>query len=229
MLIELVEYLSLKVRNRSIKLDKRIPDGYLFGFVLSKAFMIVNGLLKFRRFSIILVGKGVTVKARSLIYGGKGLMIDDGCFIDALAVKGITLGEGVSLKKNVIIECTGSLTKLGEGLSIGNNVGIGSGSFLGCAGGIVIGDDTIIGNYVSFHSENHNYADPATPIRLQGVNNSGIHIGSNCWIGAKVTVLDGVFLEDGCVVAAGAVLKAGRYAANSIYAGVPAKRIRERC
>ena len=63
---------------------------------------------------------------------------------------------------------------------------------------------------------------------FRSVNNAGIHIGSNCWIGAKVTVLDGVFLEDDCVVAAGAVLKAGRYAANSIYAGVPAKRIKER-
>lgn len=228
MLIELVEFLSLKIRKRAIKIDRRIPDSYLFDFVLSKAFMVINGFLKFRRLSVILVGKRVTVKARSLIIGGKGLLVDDGCFIDALAVRGITLGRGVSLKKNVIIECTGSLSKLGEGLSIGNNVGIGSGSFLGCAGGITIGDDTIIGNFVSFHSENHNFSDPATPIRLQGVNNAGIQIGSNCWIGAKVTVLDGVFLEDGCVIAAGAVLKAGRYAANSIYAGVPAKRIKER-
>lgn len=228
MLIELVEFLSLKIRKRGIKIDKRIPDSYLLGLVLSKALMVINGFLKFRGFSVILVGKGVTVKARSMITAGKGLVIDDGCFIDALAVKGITFGRGVSLKKNVTIECTGSLTKLGEGLSIGNDVGIGSGSFLGCAGGVTIGDDTIIGNYVSFHSENHNFSDPATPIRLQGVNNEGIKIGNNCWIGAKVTVLDGVVLEDGCVVAAGAVLKAGRYAANSIYAGVPAKRIKER-
>jgi acetyltransferase-like isoleucine patch superfamily enzyme len=228
MLIELVELLSLKVRKRGMKIDKKIPDSYLLNLVVSKAFMAVNGFLKFRRLSVILVGKGVTVKARSMIQAGKGLVVDDGCFIDALAVNGITFGRGVSLKKNVIIECTGSLTKLGEGLSVGNDVGIGSGSFLGCAGGITIGDDSIIGNYVSFHSENHNFSDPSIPIRLQGVNNEGIHIGSNCWIGAKVTVLDGVILEDGCVVAAGAVLKAGRYAANSIYAGVPAKRIKER-
>ncbi|MDQ0739332.1 DapH/DapD/GlmU-related protein [Pseudomonas sp. W4I3] len=228
MLVELVEFLSLKIRKRSIKIDKRIPDGYLFVFVLSKAFMLVNGFLKFRRLSVMLVGKRVTLKARSLIYGGKGLVVDDGCYIDALAVKGITFGRGVSLKKNVTIECTGSLTKLGVGLSIGNNVGIGSGSFLGCAGGISIGDDTIIGNYVSFHSENHNFSDLATPIRLQGVNSAGIQIGNNCWLGAKVTVLDGVILEDGCIVAAGTVLKAGRYASNAIYAGVPAKQIKER-
>ncbi len=228
MLIELVEFLSLKVRKRGIKIDRRIPDGYLFDFVLSKVYMAINGFLKFRRLSVTLVGKRVTVKARSMIFGGKGLVIDDGCYIDALAVQGITFGSGVSLKKNVTIECTGSMTNLGKGLSIGNDVGIGSGSFLGCAGGISIGNDTIIGNYVSFHSENHNFADPSTPIRLQGVSHVGIQIGNNCWLGAKVTVLDGVILEDGCIVAAGAVLKAGRYGANSIYAGVPAKRIKER-
>ncbi|AZE77572.1 acyltransferase [Pseudomonas synxantha] len=228
MLIELIEFLSLRIRKRALKLDRRIPSSYLLNFALSKAYMAINGFLKFRTLSLILVGKRVTVNARSMISAGKGLVVDDGCFIDALSVNGIVFGRGVSLKKNVMIECTGSLTKLGEGLTIGNDVGIGSGSFLGCAGGITIGDDTIIGNYVSFHSENHNFADPATAIRLQGVNNEGIQIGSNCWIGAKVTILDGVILEDGCVVAAGAVVKAGRYAANSIYAGVPAKRIKER-
>lgn len=228
MLIELVEFLSLKIRKRGIKIDRRIPDGYLLKLVFRKCAwpsMVSSSSGDVQSF---LWEKNVTVKARSMITAGKGLMIDDGCFIDALAIKGIVFGRGVSLKKNVTIECTGSLTKLGEGLSIGNDVGIGSGSFLGCAGGIAIGHDTIIGNYVSFHSENHNFSDTTQPIRLQGVNNEGIQIGNNCWIGAKVTVLDGVVLEDGCVVAAGAVLKAGRYAANSIYAGVPAKRIKER-
>ena len=79
MLIELVEFLSLKVRKRGIKIDRRIPAGYLFDFVLSKVFMAINGFLKFRRRSVTLVGKRVTVKARSMIFGGKGLVIDDGC------------------------------------------------------------------------------------------------------------------------------------------------------
>ncbi|WP_370004356.1 hypothetical protein [Pseudomonas sp. N2-3-1-14] len=137
MLIELVEFLSFRVRKRGIKIDKRISDAYLLNFVVSKALMAFNGFLKFRRLSVILVGKGVTLKARSMITAGKGLVIDDGCFIDALAVKGIVFGRGVSLKKNVTIECTGSLTQLGEGLSVGNDVGIGSGSFLGCAGALL--------------------------------------------------------------------------------------------
>jgi acetyltransferase-like isoleucine patch superfamily enzyme len=55
------------------------------------------------------------------------------------------------------------------------------------------------------YSENHNYEDFNTPIRLQGVNRKGIIIGNNCWIGSKVTILDGVEIGDSCIIVAGAV------------------------
>lgn len=50
------------------------------------------------------------------------------------------------------------------------------------------------------------------PIRLQGIK-----IGKDCWIGAKVTILDGTVLGDG------AVLNGKEYPKNSIIGGVPAK------
>ncbi len=177
----------------------------------------------------ILVGKRVRLKSkRKIIFSGSSYNFDDDVFIDATSQKGIFLGNNISIQKRVIIECTGSLTKMGLGLVLGNNVGIGSSSFLGCAGGINIGDNTIIGNFVSIHSENHNYSDRVIPIRLQGVSNKGIKIGNDCWIGAKVTILDGVNLGDGCIVAAGAVLTEGSYPPFSILGGVPAKIIKER-
>jgi acetyltransferase-like isoleucine patch superfamily enzyme len=95
-------------------------------------------------------------------------------------------------------------------------------------GGIEIGDDTIFGNYVSMHSENHNFNELSIPIRLQGVNRKGIKIGNNCWIGAKTTILDNVTIGNGCVIAAGSVVVAGIYEDNGIYAGIPAKLIRYR-
>lgn len=57
MLIELVEFLSLKIRKRGIKIDRRIPDGYLLKLVFSKVCMAINGFFIFRRRSVILVGK----------------------------------------------------------------------------------------------------------------------------------------------------------------------------
>ena len=115
---------------------------------------------------------------------------------------------------------------LGVGLNAGENVGIGSFSFLGCAGGVVIGSDTIMGNFVSIHSENHVYEDAHVPIRLQGVSRIGVSIGSNCWIGAKATILDGVVLGDRTIVAAGAVVTPGVYESDCILAGVPARKVK---
>ena len=142
--------------------------------------------------------------------------------------KGILLGTNVSIGKKTTIECTGSLKSIGVGLVVGNNVGLGTHGFFGCAGGIEIGDDTIFGNFVSMHSENHNFLIIDIPIRLQGVNRKGIFIGENCWIGAKATILDGVKIEGGCIIAAGSVVTEGNYKRNCIYAGVPAKLIKER-
>lgn len=41
-------------------------------------------------------------------------------------------------------------------------------------GGIIIGDNVIMGQYVSFHSENYNFTSSKKLIRVQGVTNKGI-------------------------------------------------------
>ena len=105
---------------------------------------------------------------------------------------------------------------------------MGTHGFYGCGvGTLEIGNDCIFGNFVSIHPENHNYSDPTKPIREQGVNSvGGVKIGNNCWIGAKVTILDGTIIGDNSIVAAGAVVK-GVFPDNVIIGGVPAKVIKE--
>ena len=228
MMHALLEKLVLLVKKRPLVVDRRISSGYLLGLFVTKLLMACRGVIRLRRRRLAFIGSGVTLKEVGKIEYGPGLVIDQGCFVDALSNDGIRFGTAVSLNKHIIIECTGSLANIGKGLVIGDNVGLGAGCFLGCAGGIEIGSDTIIGNFVSFHSENHNFEDPLQPIRLQGVTRQGIKVGRNCWIGAKVTVLDGAVIEDGCVFAAGAVVAAGVYRKNSIYGGVPAKFIKAR-
>jgi maltose O-acetyltransferase len=53
-----------------------------------------------------------------------------------------------------------------------------------------------------------------------------IHIGKGSWLGARVLVLPGVAVGAGCVVAAGAVVT-GDLQPHGLYAGVPARRIRD--
>lgn len=53
-----------------------------------------------------------------------------------------------------------------------------------------------------------------------------IVVGKGAWIGANVTILPGVNIGEGAIVAAGAVVTKN-VPANSLYGGVPAKPIRE--
>ena len=53
-----------------------------------------------------------------------------------------------------------------------------------------------------------------------------VHIGSNIWFGACVTVCPGVTIGDNCVIGAGSVVTKD-IPANSFAAGVPCKVIRE--
>ncbi len=140
---------------------------------------------------------------------------------------GIYFGNRVSIGYRTRIECTGSFSNIGKGFRCGNNCGLGTDSFYGAAGGIEIGNNVIVGNYVSMHSENHNYSDSSIPIKDQGVNHKGIYIGDNCWIGAKVTILDGSVIGSGTVVAAGAVVT-GVFPDNVILGGIPARIIKKR-
>jgi acetyltransferase-like isoleucine patch superfamily enzyme len=85
-----------------------------------------------------------------------------------------------------------------------------------------------MGNFVTIHPENHLFSDNLKPIRLQGVEHTGIKIGSNCWIGAKSMILDGAEIGDGCVIAGGSVVLKGIYETDSVYAGNPARFVRPR-
>ena len=224
----LSRYIS-KIKGSDFRLDERIGVGYLAGVVRERVFMKLRGLLRFPvRSNRPFVGAGASIRSKNNLQFGTGVTFGHGSYVDALSIDGVHLGDNTSIGRNTRIECTGSLRTLGKGLSVGSNVGLGTDCLYGCAGGITIGDDTIIGNYVTFHSENHQIASDDLPIRLQGVTHQGITIGKNCWIGAKATILDGANIGDGCVVAAGSVVIAGEYPANTIYGGIPAKRLKAR-
>jgi len=111
-----------------------------------------------------------------------------------------------------------------EKLVLGRDVGISSHTQLNAAGGIEIGDGTLIGPGCAIWSVNHRFQDPDTPIRLQGYDPQPITIGRDCWLAAHVTVLPGVRIGAGSIVAAGAVVNRS-CEPGSILAGVPARPV----
>lgn len=227
MINKFILFTANRILKQNVTLDSRVPTSYLLYLIFEKGIALIHGIIVFRRLIPIFLAPGSIIKCKSKIRFGRGLRIGRASYIDALSIEGITCGNNVSIGFCTYICASGSLQNLGKGMIIGNNVGLGSHGFFGCAGGISIGDDTILGNFVSFHSENHNYSGSTIPIRLQGVSRQGISVGCNCWIGAKATILDGAHIGDHSIVAAGAVVCRGEYPAGVILAGVPAKIIKK--
>jgi acetyltransferase-like isoleucine patch superfamily enzyme len=218
-----------ELRGRPLAIDERMSLSFLMSVVLERLVMALRGLFRFPlRRPRPFVGRKVRVRSVRQLSMGSGVTLGHGCFVDATSVEGVRLGNGVTVGRNTRIECTGSIASLGRGLTVEDGVGLGTDSLYGCAGGIRIGADTIVGNFVSFHSEDHVFLSRTLPIRDQGVTHQGIDVGPGCWIGSRVTVLDGARIGEGCVIAAGAVVTAGEYPAFGVYGGVPARLLRQR-
>ena len=217
-----------KAKGEEFILDSNIPSFYLYRFLVIKMISCIYGMILFRRIRRCFVHPSSILKCKNKIYYGTNFSVGRECYIDALSEKGFVCGNNVSLGYHTHIELTGSLKHIGRGLIVGDNVGLGSYGYYGSGMGLLeIGSNTIIGNYVSFHPENHITTNLDVPIRLQGVDGKGIRIGENCWIGAKATILDGTTVGNGCIIAAGAVVR-GCFPENVIIGGVPAKVLKHR-
>ena len=176
---------------------------------------------------LLFVGSSVKLRHKVHFSAGKNLILEDNVFINALSEEGITTGDNVSIARDSILICTGVIAHQGKGIFIGSGTGINAGAYLGGQGGIHIGEQVIIGPGVQIFSENHNYEQQGIPIKEQGVTRLGVSIGDHCWLGGRVTVLDGVHIGRGCVVAAGSVVTKS-CPDYSILAGVPARVIKSR-
>ena len=81
---------------------------------------------------------------------------------------------------------------------------------------------TNISSHVKIITGSHDIDDPDFTADFLPV-----HIGHHCWIGTGATILQGVKIGDGAVVAAGAVVTKD-IPAKTVWGGVPAKYIRDR-
>ncbi len=121
-------------------------------------------------------------------------------------------------------------------LIIGNYFYMGHGS--------IIQSDCTIGNYVMFGNNvavvgkyDHNFQQIGKPIRLSSQireasydwkgNTLKTTIGDDVWVGYGSIIMSGVFIGNGCIVAAGSVVTKD-LEPYWIYAGVPAKKLRKR-
>ena len=166
------------------------------------------------------LGHDTKLTYKSQISIGSKVFIGDYFRINAYSTDGIKLGNRVTLREFGIIQCSSSPINRGIGLEIGDNVYIGPRSNLGIGGKIIIGTQTLIGADFTAIAENHQF--DTYGISPVSVTRSGISIGDRCWIGHRVTILDGVVIGDNTIIGAGSVVTKS-FPEGSRIAGVPAK------
>jgi len=82
-------------------------------------------------------------------------------------------------------------------------------------------------NFIIIETTNHNILDVLKPIREQGAYRLPVEIEDDVWIGNRVTILPGVKIGKGSVLAAGAVITKS-VEPYCVMAGVPAVVIKKR-
>lgn len=89
---------------------------------------------------------------------------------------------------------------------------------------VIIGNNVAVGYRCSFLTINHNMDNPVR--RAGKVSGKQIIIEDGVWIGGNVTILPGVVIGKGSVIAAGSVVTHD-VEPNTLYGGVPAIIIRK--
>lgn len=172
----------------------------------------------------ILIGRNVTFRHPKKIRLGSNVIIDDNCVVDAKGEgnHGITIDDNVYIGRNTIVYCKNGSIHLKRGVNISSNCTVFSSNKL------IIEEDTMIGAYSYMLSGGeYDYTDTETKFADQsGMKTRGeLIIGGNCWIGARVTILDGACIGEHCVIGAGAVVTAP-ISPDSLAVGVPARVIK---
>jgi acetyltransferase-like isoleucine patch superfamily enzyme len=177
-------------------------------------------------FKIILKIEGVKYGKNLLLKGIPAIIRTNG--------SKLIIGKDVTLKSSFFSNLIGIYCRtiivtrsINAEIKIGDHVGI-SGATIYARKSIQIGDNTMIGGNVKIIDNDFH------PIEIyerhsqdkSKVKEAPVIIGKNCFIGVNALILKGTELGDNCVVGAGAVV-AGKFEANTVLAGNPAKVIRK--
>lgn len=199
--------------------------------ILNKIKLLSHFAVSFDKFKIvkflhsILVGKNFRALLLSdytgaaismnVVYSNKNgiVNIGSGTSINDFTVIRIESGPGADLETSSLI--------------IGQNTYIGELNNIRAAGGVIrIGDNVLISQMVTIVASNHG-TSPDAAIMCQPWIRNKVVIEDDVWIGAGSVILPGTHICRGAIIAANSVVK-GVVEPNSIMAGSPARKVKER-
>jgi acetyltransferase-like isoleucine patch superfamily enzyme len=125
------------------------------------------------------------------------------------------IGEGSSILMGVTIWRPSRLT-------MGSHSTINSGCVIDSRGTIKIGDSVNLAGYVQIWTADHDPDDP-----WHNARSAPVEIGNHVWVATRATILPGVKIGEGAVVAAASLVNKD-VPPYWIVGGVPARKIQER-
>lgn len=136
--------------------------------------------------------------------------------------KNIFIGNEVIIKEGAKL-CSCNRNAL---INIGERTTIGYHTFIFSSKSIYIGADCLIAPFVYIVDSNHQIKR-GKKINQQQNDTLPITIGNDVWIASNVTILKGVNIGEGAVIAANSVVNTN-IESYAIFGGTPAKKIGER-
>jgi acetyltransferase-like isoleucine patch superfamily enzyme len=171
----------------------------------------------------VVFGQNVTIRHPGRIAIGNHVVIDDQCMLDAKGAnnRGIDIHDGVFVGRNSILSCKNGDITLEDGVNIGFNCKVFSGS------SVTIGRNTLLAAYCYVIGGGHEFDNLDQPVQEQRGISKGVTIEEDVWLGAGTLILDGVRIGAQTVVGAGSVVTSD-LPPRSVVAGTPARVIRSR-
>lgn len=151
---------------------------------------------------------------------GKGVVIEPGARI--FLARFIEIGDNVYIGHDSIIK-----GYFDNRFAIGTGTWIAPQCFLYASAGIEIGRHVGIGPKVVIVTSQHDIGDRSLPILHASLKHAPVVIGDGADIGCSTVILPGVTIGAGAQIGAGSVVTKD-VPGYSVYAGAPARVIRER-
>ena len=143
----------------------------------------------------------------------------------------VSVGEKCVIGKNVAITawCKFRGKTFTPEITIGDNVSIGFNSHITSINKIVIGNNVLMGKHVLITDNSHGCSEHSEigipPSKRSLFSKGEVIIDDNVWIGEKASILPGVHVGYGAIIAANSVVTK-KVPAFSIVAGCPAKIVK---
>jgi galactoside O-acetyltransferase len=162
------------------------------------------------RMGFAALGEGLRVSDKASFYGASRIELGDHTRIDDFCV--LSAGAG--------------------GIRIGRHVHVAVYTSLIGAGRIELGDFCNLSSRVSVYSSSDDYSgrtmtNPTVPDEYKDVQHAAVRLGRHVIVGCGSVILPGLSLEDGVAIGALALVREDCLAFG-VYAGQPARRVRER-